>query len=987
MTEQNYRIDGGLIDRDRPLSFSFNNKTMQGYEGDTLASALLANGVRLVGRSFKYHRPRGIFSAGGEEPNALVHIGRNAFGTPNTRATTAELYEGLFARSQNHRGPLAFDVMAINDFLSPFLSAGFYYKTFMWPAVFWEKVYEPIIRASAGLGRLSGAADPDCYDKGFLHCDVLIIGGGVAGISAALAAGAAGAQVILADDDFALGGAMMGADDLINAKPAQDWLAEATGKLSAMNNVRVMTRTCVFGAFDHGIYGAVENKTDHLPPSLLVSNKPRQILWRIYTRAVILASGATERSIAFANNDRPGVMLGGAVRNYAERFGVATGRAISFFTNNDSAWHTANILKQKGVEIAAMIDVRDIAPPLSLSNTAIIMGAQVKTTQGRGAVSSITLTNNQTIKTDCLAVSGGFNPNVHLTCHHRGRPVWDAGLCAFVADGMPKGMCVVGAATGVMNLHNTLKTGHQTGKSVAKDLGFAKKTPPAPTANDKGQIFAISEFWQVKDKKPNTRAWVDLQNDVTVKDIEQAQAEGFESVEHLKRYTTLGMATDQGKTANVLGLAVLAQATGRPIAEVGTTVFRPPYSPVSLGAFGARSTGQDYMAKRLTPSHGWAVEKNAVFVEVGQWLRAQWYPKKGEATWRESVDREVIATRKSVGICDVSTLGKIDIQGRDAARFLNFVYANGFAKLAVGRVRYGLMLREDGICYDDGTTARLGENHFVMTTTTVNAGLVYRQLEFARQCLCPDFDVHLISITDAWAQFAIAGPRSRDLVAELVADLDLSNAAFPFMACANVQVGGVEARLFRISFSGELAYELAVPAQFGGAFIRDIMKRGKKYKITPYGVEALNVMRIEKGHFTGAELTGQTTALNLNLARMVSVKKDSVGAVLSRREAMMAEGSLRLCGVRPVDPEHQLRAGAHFIETGSVPSLDGDLGWVTSVCWSPSFGRYIALGFIKDGDKRGGDILHAWDGLHGSSCDVEIVSPHFYDPEGTIQNG
>ena len=973
MTQSN-RIAGGLVDRSKQLSFTFNNKSMTGYEGDTLASALLANGQRLVGRSFKYHRPRGIFSAGSEEPNAMVHLRRGAAQEPNTRATVAELFNGLEATSQNHRGSLEFDLMSVTDLASPFLSAGFYYKTFMWPKKFWEKLYEPAIRASAGLGRLSMQEDPDSYDKGFLHCDMLIIGAGPAGLMAALTAGRAGARVILADEDHLMGGRLNAETLSVDDQEGSAWAAAAAAELDAMPNVRLMTRTSVYGAYDHGVYGALERMTDHVPTS---GGKPRQVLWRIYAKRAILTAGATERSIAFPMNDRPGVMLAGSVRTYVNRYGVAPGKKVAVFTNNDDGWRTATDLHAAGVSIAAVIDSREITPLAAIPGALILMGASVASTSGYLGLKSIATSSGVKIETDCLAVSGGWSPNVHLTCHQRGRPTWRDDIAAFVPGGdLPIGMHVAGAGNGSLALASSLKEGANVSASVASDLGFAA-TAAFPSAED--QSTDITPFWHVEGKG---RAWIDLQNDVTVKDVKQSQAEGFRSVEHLKRYTTLGMATDQGKTSNVLGLAIMAEATGKSIPETGTTIFRPPYSPVPIGALAGRARGKDFRPFRLTPSHKWAETHGADFVEAGAWLRAQWFRKGSEKGWRDSVDREVEATRGSVGICDVTTLGKIDIQGRDAAAFLNKVYANGFAKLAVGKVRYGLMMREDGIVMDDGTTARLGENHFIMTTTTANAGPVFRHMEFARQCLWPGMDVHLISTTDGWAQFAVAGPNARNLLSKIV-DMDISNEAFPFMACAETTVcGGTPARLFRISFSGELAFEIAVPARYGDAMMTKLMEAGEEFDATPYGTEALGVMRIEKGHAAGNELTGQTTANNLGLGKMVSKKKDSIGNRLSERPEMNKEDDLRLVGFKPVDTSKSLAAGAHFVDNGKEAVTKNDLGWMTSVAYSPELGHSIGLGFLKKGDQRKGDKLRAVDLLRGGEVEVEVVSPHMIDPEG-----
>jgi methylglutamate dehydrogenase subunit C len=969
---------GGQIERGRTLRFTFDGRAMTGHPGDTLASALLASGRRLVGRSFKYHRPRGIVSAGSEEPNALVTIGTGAHAEPNTRATVAELFDGLAAASQNRRGPLAFDLLAANDLLAPFLSAGFYYKTFMWPKRFWEKLYEPMIRASAGLGRLSGEPDPDAYDKGFLHCDVLVAGAGPAGLAAALAAARAGARVILADEDFRMGGRLNAETLAVDGRPGSDWAAAAVAELAATPEVRLMPRTTIYGAFDHGIYGALERRTDHLAAG---SGKPRQVLWRIYARRCVLAAGATERPIAFGNNDRPGIMLAGAVRAYLNRWAVTPGHRVAVFTNNDDGWRTAHDLAANGVELAAIIDTRDREQELIGVSVPVYMNARVTDTRGGLGLRSLELSNGPTVFADCLAVSGGWNPNVHLTCHQRGRPAWREDIAAFVPGReLPPGMAVAGAANGALTLAAALAEGRRAGDAAAEALGFSPSRAPAPRAED--EPAEVTAFWHVREGRG--RAWIDQQNDVTVKDVKLAHQEGFRSVEHLKRYTTLGMATDQGKTGNVLGLAVLAELSGRSTPETGTTIFRPPYTPVAIGAFAGRARGCDFRPYRLTPSHRWAEEQGAVFVEVGTWLRAQYFPRPGETHWRQSVDREVSMTRASVGICDVTTLGKIDVQGRDAGEFLNRVYANGFRALEVGRVRYGLMLREDGFAMDDGTTARLGENHYVMTTTTANAVAVFRHLEFCRQCLWPGLDVHLISTTDGWAQFAVAGPNARRLLQKVVdPEHDISNETFPYMACGELTVcGGTPARLFRISFSGELAYELAVPAGYGNPLMRALMRAGEEFDAVPYGTEALGVMRIEKGHAAGNELNGQTTARDLGLGRMVSKKKDCIGNTLSERPEMNREDGLRLMGFRPVDRSQTIAAGAHFLAPGAEPATDNDQGWMSSAAFSPTLGHSIGLGFIHRGAERVGETVRAVDLLRGTDVEVEIVSPHFVDPEG-----
>ncbi|WP_170335021.1 sarcosine oxidase subunit alpha family protein [Ruegeria arenilitoris] len=980
MTQLN-RLNGGLISRGSPLNFTFDGKEYAGYQGDTLASALLANGVRLMGRSFKYHRPRGVIASGSEEPNALVELRTRGRQEPNTRATVTELFGGLSARSQNRFPSLKHDFMAINDRLSNFLSAGFYYKTFMWPAPLWEKLYEPIIRKAAGLGSVSLDPDPDTYEHGYLHCDLLIVGSGPAGLAAALTAARAGARVVLAEEDFEMGGRLIAESSSFVNQSGAEWVAGVLEELGALPNVRLMKRATVHGAYDHGTYGVVERVADHLaePPA----GTPRQIHWRIYARKAVLCAGATERPIAFENNDRPGIMLAGAVRAYVNRWAAAPAQTVAVFTNNDDGHRTAKDLLAKDVNVSAVIDVRHDAP--DVDGAELFKGAQVVDSTGKLGLESVKLRlSNGEIRTiDCgaLAVSGGWNPNVHLTCHQRGRPIWDDEIAAFVPDTkLPVGLSVAGAANGVFSTAAALKTGMKTAKKALLDLDIQAPTVALPEAED--SAMNLKPFWFVKEGRG--RAWLDYQNDVTVKDVRLAHQEGYKSPEHLKRYTTLGMATDQGKTANVLGLAVMSEMTGASIPETGTTIFRPPYTPIALGTLAGSTTGRHLAPTRKTPSHVWAQELGAEFVEAGNWLRARWFKKPGEKTWQETVNREVTTVRSRVGLCDVSTLGKIDVQGTDAAEFLNKVYANAFAKLPVGKTRYGLMLREDGIVYDDGTAARLAEDHFVVTTTTANAVLVYRNMEFARQCLWPELDVQLISTTEAWAQYAVAGPRSRDLLRKIVdAEFDISNEAFPFMACGEITVcGGFKARLFRISFSGELAYEIAVPRRYGDALIRALMAAGEEFGVAPYGTEALDVLRIEKGHAIGNELNGTTTALNLGLGKMVNRKKDCIGQVLSTREELADPEGLRLVGFKPVNRTDKIVGGAHLMNKDEPTDIKNDQGYITSAGFSATLGHSIAIGFLKNGSGRIGELVRAVNPLQESEIEVEVVSAHFVDPEG-----
>jgi methylglutamate dehydrogenase subunit C len=985
---QTYRLEnGGLIERQKTLPFTFDGKRHSGHPGDTLASALLANGVRLVGRSFKYHRPRGILTAGSEEPNALVELGRGARRDPNSRATTTELFAGLEAHSQNRFPSLRFDILAANDLLSPFLSAGFYYKTFMWPAAFWEKFYEPIIRRSAGLGRLSGETDPDSYEKAWMHCDLLVIGSGPAGLMAALQAGRSGARIVLCDEDFQLGGRLNSERIEIARTPGAEWAARTIDELSSMKNVRIMPRTTVFGCYDGGTYGALERVNDHLAE--IPAHQPRQRLWHIIAKHSVLATGAIERGIAFGNNDRPGIMYAASVRSYVNRFAVTPGKSVVVFTCHDDGWRTAQDLHRANIDVEAIVDSRpaeDIAIMRETSGDIVsFTQASVVGTTGRTGLDSVEILNahgkKMTIETDCLAVSGGWNPCVHLTCHQRGKPAWNNRIAAFVPSGeLPPGMAVAGAANGAFSTHGALAQGRECATAALNALDIKPARLDIPDTED--SPVSISPIWHVAESKG--RAWVDHQNDVTVKDIVQSHLEGFHSVEHLKRYTTLGMATDQGKTANVPALAIMAEISGKTIAQTGTTIFRPPYTPVAISAFAGRARGKDFRPYRLTPAHDWAKSKGAEFTEAGLWLRAQWYPQKGETHWRQSCDREAMAVRKSVGLCDVSTLGKIDVKGSDAAEFLDRVYINMISTLPVGKVRYGLMLREDGFVMDDGTIARLGENHYLVTTTTGNAGLVMQHVDYCAQVLWPQLDVHLVSVTDQFAQLAVAGPNSRKVLEKIVdSGHDISNEAFPYMACGAITVcGGLPAKLYRISFSGELAYEIAVSARYGDALVRAIEAAGAEFDITPYGVEALNVLRIEKGHPVAAELNGQTTAGDLGLGRMISAKKDCIGKVMAQRPALTDPERMVLAGFKPAGDDVELTAGAHFIGLNREVTTRNDEGWMSSVCFSPSLGYHIGLGFIRSGSERHGERVRAVDPVRGSDIEVEICSPHFVDPKG-----
>jgi methylglutamate dehydrogenase subunit C len=986
------RVPGSaLIDRRSPLRFRFDGRSYTGFAGDTLASASLAAGVKLFGRSFKYHRPRGVLTADSGEPNALVELRTGARREPNTRATTAELFDGLEAHSQNRWPSLAFDVKAIHSLLSPLLVAGFYYKTFMWPAAFWEKVYEPLIRRAAGLGRASTEHDPDTYETVHAFCDVLIVGGGPAGLSAALTAGRSGARVILCEEDFVLGGRLNGDRREIDSMGGSAWARQVESELTSMREVRILRRTTVFGAFDGCTFGAVERVTDHLQTPLM--HQPRQRLWKIVARRSVLAAGSFERPIVFGGNDCPGVIMASAARTYLNRFGVAVGRRVALFTSTDEGWRTAVDLHDAGVAIEAIVDARtEVAPPLIARTkrlgTRVLVGASVIEAHGARGVRQVTIRDREgrllRVPADALAMSGGFNPNIALSTHLGARPRWSDAIGAFVPGDPPRGMIVVGAAGGSLSLAEALREGGAAGIEAAESAGFsAPAWEPARTDDESTYATPISHVAESRAK-----AFVDFQHDVTREDIALAAREGFRSTEHLKRYTTLGMGTDQGKTSNLNGHALLASLTGHTIAEVGTTVFRPPYTPVALGVFAGHHRGKDFRPTRLTSGHTWAEEHGATFVEAGQWLRAQWFARPGETDWLQTVVREVRSVRSSVGVCDVSTLGKIDIQGPDAGAFLDRIYINTFSTLPVGKVRYGLMLREDGFVMDDGTSARLAADHYVMSTTTANAGKVMQHLEHARQVLWPELDVQIVSVTEQWAQYAIAGPSSRRLLEQLLGEaIDVSNAAFPYLACAELSWRDIPARLFRISFSGELAYELAVPARSGDAVIRAIMDAGAGLNAIPYGTEALGVMRIEKGHVAGNEINGTTTASDLTLGRMMSTRKDFIGRVLAARPGLTDPARQTLVGIKPLHPESRLHAGAHFLSRGAKATLQNDQGYLTSVAFSPMLRSWIGLGFLTRGSQRHGEHIRAHDPLRGRDLEVEVVAPSFFDPDGIRLQG
>jgi methylglutamate dehydrogenase subunit C len=992
-----YRLPRGgtRIDRSRSLCFAFDGASVDGFVGDTVASALLASGRTLVARSFKYHRPRGVYSAGAEEPNALVTLGTGAATEPNAKATVVEATDGLAVSSQNAWPSLSADFGAVNSLFGAFFGAGFYYKTFIGPFRGAWMLYEPFIRRAAGLGKASFEPDPDRYDIAHAFCDVLVVGGGPTGLSAARAAGQAGARVILCDDNPALGGALDLEESVAGGDPAE-WLFAATSTLGSLPHVQIMTRTSVYGYYDDNVLGAVEQ----IAPSNGGAGV-RQRHWRIQAKRVVLAAGALERPFVFPGNDTPGVMLAAAGLAYARRYGVAAGREVVVFTNNDSGWRRAASLSRAGVPVRAVVDCRrevskGLAGDLSETGTEFLTGHVVTAARGGKTLKSLKIEvfdastgrvsgGPREMPCDALLVAAGWSPLVHLASQAGEPPSYDEALGAFVPGEAREAWRAAGAMTGTFDADRAAAEGARAGAAAARELGFgdAAQESPAPVPQAPGErsgnLFPLFEI------PAKGKAFVDMQNDVTASDVRLARQEGFESVEHLKRYTTLGMAADQGKLSNLNGLAILARERGLPIPAVGTTRFRPPYNPVSIGAFVGRARGGHLQPLRRTPLHDWHLKAGAEMINAGLWQRPRIYGRPGE-TLEQAYVREARTVRASVGITDVSTLGKIDVQGPDAAAFLDRVYTNTFSTLPVGKARYGLMLREDGFLFDDGTTWRLSDSRYLMTTTTANAALVMQHLEMLLAIAWPDLRVSVASVSDHWAGAAVAGPNSRALLENAVDDIDVSDAALPFMGVAGGHLAGIPVLIARLSFSGERAYEVYCGADHARSVWERLLEAGALFEVVPYGLEALGTLRIEKGHVTGAEIDGRTTVQDLGLEKMFSMKKDFLGKPLALRPPLTDPGRKQLVGVKSLDGR-PIFAGAHLVGGADRRDPGKSQGHATAMCYSPALESYIALALLERGRARHGETLYAADPLRGTHGPVLVTDPCFYDKEGRRVHG
>ncbi|MGB1163528.1 MAG: sarcosine oxidase subunit alpha family protein [Paracoccaceae bacterium] len=991
---------GRLLNKDVPLNFTFNGRKMKGYQGDTLASALLANNQMLVGRSFKYHRPRGVVSSGAEEPNALINMGEGTRFEPNQRATTTELFDGLVAESQNHWPSLEFDIGAINSKLARFLPAGFYYKMFIHPRPLWKHVYEPFIRRSAGLGKAPKMRDSDTYEHFYAFYDLVIIGGGIAGLMAAKAAASSGAQILVMEQSAHWGGRCVVEPDQINGKDPEHFIEDLVAELTAQPNVTMRTRLMGAGVYDHGYLLGYERLRDHAPSQ----TGPRHRLWRIRAGKILTATGAIERPLSFAGNDLPGVILASALRDYVENFGVSMGDRTVVLTNNDDAYRTAIALKAAGLDVPVILDARS-AGGGALAEAAQKLGIRVETgkavafVKGRGVVTGVAICDQagqgtvlEEIACDCLAMSGGWSPVVHLWSHCGGKLVWDEALAMFRPDPEKaplnqKGegfVLAAGAANGHFSLGAVMQDALQQGAEAA---GITAASQPLPEVDQTAEA-AMEAVWMMPQGagvKLRSKAWLDFQNDVKVSDVQLAAQEGFESVEHAKRYTTLGMATDQGKLSNINGLAVLAGALNADIPAVGTTTFRPPYTPISMGAIAGAARDEIFQPVRQTPMHDWHIEQGAYMEPVGQWRRPYCYPRADE-THQDAVAREIRQTRNSVGLLDASTLGKLLVQGPDAAKFLDMLYTNMMSTLKIGKCRYGLMCSENGFLMDDGVVVRLGEQSFLCHTTSGGAEHIHAHMEEWLQTEWWDWKVYVANLTEQYAQVGVVGPKARDVL-EKLGGLDVSKEALGFMEYAEGRLGAFDVRVFRISFSGELSYEIAVPAGQGLAFWQALCAAGEEFGIMPYGTEALHVMRAEKGFIMiGDETDGTVIPQDLGLDWAISKKKsDFLGKRAQERSHMVDPDRWKLVGLETLDGS-VLPDGAYAVGEGeNANGQRNTIGRVTSTYFSPTLNRGIAMGLVAQGPERMGEILNFPD-LSGNEVKVKLVDPVFYDKNGDRQN-
>ncbi|MDM3871383.1 sarcosine oxidase subunit alpha [Porticoccus sp. W117] len=1001
--QTNRVASGGRINRGNAVNFTFNGKAYQGFAGDTLAAALLANGVDIVGRSFKYGRPRGIVGHGAEEPNAIVQLGSGAQTVPNLRATQVELYEGLEAHSVGGWPSVDFDVREVLGFMGKMMPPGFYYKTFMRPQNLWH-FYERWIRKAAGLGKAPLESDPDCYDKLNQNCDVLVVGAGPAGLAAASAAARAGARVIIADEQQEFGGSLLASQQQIDGQPAMSWVDERLAELGNNDNVMLLPRSTVFGYYDHNFLGILERRTDHL--GISSPGQVRQRMHRVRAKQVVLATGAIERPLVFANNDLPGVMMASSVSTYLNRYGVAAGNNLVLFTTNDNAYQTAIDWHKAGRKVVKIVDSRP-EPTGALVNTArefgidVMAGHVVVEAKGRRRVKGAMvapLNDNASavagaaIRLDCdlLACSGGWSPAIHLSSHTGAKPQWNDELVGFVPGESKQQERSAGSAKGAYSLAGCLQQGDEAGREAARKAGLDGESTAASYQVDEQPQQPQQAMFLVPHAKSTSRApvqFVDFQLDVTAAAIELAAREGYESVEHVKRYTAMGFGTDQGKLGNINGMAILARALGRGIPETGTTIFRPSYTPTTFGAIAGRDVADLFDPERYTAMQRWHQQQGAEFENVGQWKRPWYYPKPGE-TMHDAVNRECLAVRNSVGMLDASTLGKIDIQGPDAGEFLNRMYTNAYAKLAPGKCRYGLMLKEDGMIFDDGVTACLGPNHYLMFTTTGGAAAVLAWLELWQQTEWPELQVYFTSVTDHWATATVTGPNARKVIEKVCDDIDLSNEAFPFMDWRDATVAGVSARIFRISFTGELSLEVNVPAHHGRYVWEKLVEAGEEFGITPYGTETMHVLRAEKGFIiVGQDTDGSMTPADMGMNWVVSQKKEFsfIGKRSLSRSDMLREDRKQLVGLKTRDPQDVLPEGAQIVNQPEHAPPVPMQGHVTSSYYSANLGHSIALAVVKGGHKRMGETVYC-PLADGRVIEAEIVSSIFYDPKGERQN-